>query len=74
MIVCQNRALSESLRDRCQRTGIGTMLPVAKQIQHLHHLFIIPFAVLLLRALRYEFARILQAIIHAVQKLKIPEL
>jgi len=33
MIVCENRALSEWVRDRCERTGIGTILPIAHQIK-----------------------------------------
>jgi hypothetical protein len=31
MIVCENRALFECIRDRCKRTGTGTVVRIAKQ-------------------------------------------
>ncbi len=33
MIVRENRALSEGIRDRCQRTGTGAVLPIGKPIK-----------------------------------------
>ena len=69
MIVCENRALSECIRDRFKRTGIGQALRIAEQIEFAVNVILsYPFAVLLLRALRHEFARISQAIIHGAVK------
>jgi hypothetical protein len=75
MIVCENRALSECIRDRCKRTGTGRMLRIAEQIEFTVNILLsYPFAVLLLRALRHEFARFSQAIIHgAVNWIKLPD-
>ncbi len=33
MIARENRALSEEIRDRCQRTGTGAVLPIGKPIK-----------------------------------------
>jgi hypothetical protein len=33
MIIRENRALSEWIRERCQRTGIGNMVKIAAQIK-----------------------------------------
>jgi hypothetical protein len=33
MIARENRALSEGIRDRCKRTGTGTVLPTGKPIK-----------------------------------------
>ena len=33
MIVCENRALSECIRDRCKRTATGWVLQTAKKTQ-----------------------------------------
>ena len=71
MIVCENRALFESIWDRCKRTGTGTMVRIVKQTQFSDNLlFLYIFTVLLVRALMHEFARISQAIIHAAFKSK----
>ncbi len=70
MIVCKSRALSECIRDRCKRTGVGAMRYTAKQPQFPDCFFNISFTVLLLRALMHEFARFLQAIIHGAVQLR----
>jgi hypothetical protein len=38
MIVCENRALFECIRDRCKRTGTGTVVRIAKQTRLLDNL------------------------------------
>ena len=49
MIVCENRALSECIRDGCKTTGTGRVLRIAAQIEFTFNvLFLYPFAVLLL--------------------------
>jgi hypothetical protein len=64
MIASDNRALSEWFRNRCKRTGIRMILPISKQIQFsAKALLCYPFAVLLLRALIHEFARVSRVII-----------
>ena len=74
MIVCENRALSEYIRDRYKRTETGWVQRIVKQTQCLANaLGKYPLTVLLLRALMHEFARVSQAIIHgAVQFKKSP--
>ncbi len=60
--------------DRCKRTGIGALRYTAKQPNFQIAFFNISFAVLLLRALMHEFARVLRAIIHgAVQFRKLAD-
>jgi len=71
MIVCENRALSECIRDRCKRTVTGWVLQTDKKIQFQNNLLLsYCLPVLLLRTLVHEFARISQVIIHAVIKSK----
>ncbi len=74
MIACGirvRRGGSEWIRDRFERTGIGNRLLIAQQIRSETNQFLLqPFAVLLLRALIDEFARVLQAIIHAAVNLE----
>jgi hypothetical protein len=41
MIVCENRALSECIRDRCKRTGIGRVVHIAEQIEFAANVFLI---------------------------------
>jgi hypothetical protein len=76
MIVRENRALSEWIRDRCKRTGIDNRLPISWPIKFPPGLQLQqPLAVFLLRALIHEFARVLRAIIHgAVNSQKLPNL
>ena len=65
MIGCENRALSEWIRDRCERTGIGGELCNVEQIKSAPNLLLrYPFTVLLVRALIHEFARVSRVIIH----------
>ena len=40
MIVCENRALFECIRDRCKRTGTGTVVRIAKQTRLLDNLLL----------------------------------
>ena len=40
MIVCESRALSECIRDRCKRTGIGAVLRITKQTQVVDNLLL----------------------------------
>jgi hypothetical protein len=40
MIVCENRALFECIRDRCKRTGTGTVVRIAKQTRLLDNLML----------------------------------
>jgi len=68
MIVCETRALSEWIRDLCQRTGVGRMLPISKPIKFVSQIVIIVLAVLGLGSLFHEFARVLRAIIHAAAR------
>jgi hypothetical protein len=71
MIVCEKRALCECIRDRCTRTGTGRVLEIAKQIEFsVDVLLSFRVAVLLLRALMHEFARVSQAIIHGAAQTK----
>ena len=65
MIVCGTRALSEWIRDLCQRTGVGRMLPIGKPIKFVSQIVRVLLAVLGLGSLIHEFARVLRAIIHA---------
>jgi hypothetical protein len=75
MIVRENRALSERIRDRCKRTRVGTMLWISKQTHSLDDVFTISAIVLLLLALMREFARVSRAIIHeAAESKKTPQL
>jgi hypothetical protein len=74
MIVCENRALFECIRDRCKRTGAGTVLCIVIQTRFSDNLFFLSSTVLLLTALMHEFAWASQAIIHAAFKSKKPEL
>jgi hypothetical protein len=68
MIVCENCALFECIRDRCKKTGIGKVFWIAQQTLFAANFFIISFTVFLLGALMHEFAQVSQAIIHgAVQ-------
>jgi len=75
MIVCEDRALSECIRDCCKRTGTDKVLQIAKQTQFPYSVLLLyPLAVLLLLSLRHEFARASQAIIHsALQSKKLPD-
>jgi hypothetical protein len=40
MIVCENRALFECIRDRCKRTGTDTVVRIAKQTPLLDNLLL----------------------------------
>jgi hypothetical protein len=40
MIVCENRALFECIRDRCKRTGTDTVVRIAKQTPFLDNLLL----------------------------------
>ena len=54
MIARENWALSEGIRDRCQRTGTAPGLWIARQIQFPNKLLLnYPFTVLWLRALMH---------------------
>jgi hypothetical protein len=71
MIVCEDRALSECIRDCCKRTGIAPVMLIAGQIQFSDDVLLsYPLAVLLLLSLMHEFARAAQAIIHPALKSK----
>ena len=70
MIARENRALSEWVRDRLKRTGIGSRLPIPELFKLSYDVILHPFTVLLLRALIHEFARVSRAIIHAAVKLE----
>ena len=71
MIVCEDRALVEYIRDCCKRTGIVRVLRIAEKIQFSDNVLLsYPLAVLLLRAIMHEFARFSQAVIHGAVKSK----
>jgi len=71
MIVCENRALFECIRDRCKRTGSSRLLQMAKRSKFKDNVLLLySFPVLLLRALMREFARVSQAIIDPALKRK----
>jgi hypothetical protein len=74
MIACENRALSECIRDRCKRTGGGKVLWISEKFKSSANLFSGALAVILLQALMHEFARISQVIIHgAIQSRKLSD-
>jgi hypothetical protein len=75
MIVCEDRAMFECIRDCCKRTGIAPVMYIGGQTQFPNNVLLsYPLAVLLLLSLMHEFARALQAIIHPVLKSeKLPE-
>ena len=65
MIVRENLALFECIRDRCKRTGTIRVLPIAKQVKSsVNVLLSYSFTVFLLRAIIHEFARVSRAIIY----------
>jgi len=74
MVVRENRALPEWIRDRCKRTGIGWISQIANKFQFSVNVLVkYPFAVLLVRAPIHEFARVSRTIIHgAVKSKKLP--
>ena len=76
MIVCEDRALSECIRDCCKRTGIARVTQIAKGVEFSDGVLLkYPLAVLLIVI---PYARVwaaLQAIIHpALQSKKLPGL
>jgi hypothetical protein len=71
MIVCEDRALFECIRDCFKRTGTAPLVQMARQTQFSDKVLLsYPLAVLLLQALMHEFARTSQAIIHPALKSK----
>jgi hypothetical protein len=67
MIAREYRTLSECIRDRCKKTGIGRVLQIAVTPKFLSIFYYNAFLLFfLLRALRHEFVRISRVIIHGL--------